>query len=166
MKSENKKQCYIKHWKRPPHSAMHAFTLFLMFDATRWRVSAVTGNGSPDEILSICLAQDNQEMYPKTHSGKYKRYATNKHFNMGCMTFRSTCTCTVWMWYTRGFKCFVTICVLWGGTAPRKASVGSPNGGQTHHGGSPAFSKPHYTRYRVKTCRHLTDECSDFGIKC
>jgi hypothetical protein len=28
-------------WKCPPRSAMHAFTLFLMFDATRWIVSAV-----------------------------------------------------------------------------------------------------------------------------
>jgi hypothetical protein len=27
------------------------------------------GNGSPDEILSICLAQENREMYPWTHSG-------------------------------------------------------------------------------------------------
>jgi hypothetical protein len=59
-----KKQGYIKCWKCPPLSAMHAFTLCLMFDATRWRVSAVTGNGSPDEILSNCLAQENREMYP------------------------------------------------------------------------------------------------------
>jgi hypothetical protein len=27
-------------------------------------VSAVTGNGLPDKILSICLAQEDQEMYP------------------------------------------------------------------------------------------------------
>jgi hypothetical protein len=64
LKSENKKQCYIKCWKCPPRSAMRAFILFHMFDATRWRVSAVTVNGSPDEILSICLAQENREMYP------------------------------------------------------------------------------------------------------
>jgi hypothetical protein len=27
------------------------------------------GSGSPDKILSVCLAQENREMYPKTHSG-------------------------------------------------------------------------------------------------
>jgi hypothetical protein len=42
-------------------------------DETWWSVSAVTGNGSPDEILSICLAQENREMYPQTHSGKLNR---------------------------------------------------------------------------------------------
>jgi hypothetical protein len=42
LKSENKKQCYIKCWKCPPRSAMHTFTLFLMFDATRWRRFCVT----------------------------------------------------------------------------------------------------------------------------
>jgi hypothetical protein len=42
MKSENKKQYYIKCWKCPLHSAMRAFNLFLTLDATRWRVSAVT----------------------------------------------------------------------------------------------------------------------------
>jgi hypothetical protein len=31
------------------------------------------GNGSPDEILSICLAQENREMYPQTHSGKLSK---------------------------------------------------------------------------------------------
>jgi hypothetical protein len=31
------------------------------------------GNGSPDEILSICLAQENREMYPKTHSDKLSK---------------------------------------------------------------------------------------------
>jgi hypothetical protein len=30
-------------------------------------------NDSPDEILSICLAQENREMYPKTHSGKLSK---------------------------------------------------------------------------------------------
>jgi hypothetical protein len=70
---ETKKQCYIKCWKCPPRSAMHTFTLFLMSDATRWRVSAVTGNGSPDEISSICLEQENREMYPLTNSGKLSK---------------------------------------------------------------------------------------------
>jgi hypothetical protein len=42
LKSENKKQCCIKCWKCPQRSAMHAFTLFLMLDATRRRVSAAT----------------------------------------------------------------------------------------------------------------------------
>jgi hypothetical protein len=49
---------------------MHAFTLFLMFDATRF---CSDGNGLPDEILSICLAQENREMYPQTHSGKLSK---------------------------------------------------------------------------------------------
>jgi hypothetical protein len=31
------------------------------------------GNGSPDEILSICLAKENREMYPLTHSGKLSK---------------------------------------------------------------------------------------------
>jgi hypothetical protein len=31
------------------------------------------GNVSPDEILSICLVQENQEMYPWTHSGKVSK---------------------------------------------------------------------------------------------
>jgi hypothetical protein len=35
---EIKKQSYIKCWKSLLRSAMHAFTLFLLFDATRWRV--------------------------------------------------------------------------------------------------------------------------------
>jgi hypothetical protein len=35
---KTKKQCYIKCWKCPSHFAMHAFTLFLMFDATWWSV--------------------------------------------------------------------------------------------------------------------------------
>jgi hypothetical protein len=30
-------------------------------------------NGSPDEILSIYLAQENREMYPKTCSGKLSK---------------------------------------------------------------------------------------------
>jgi hypothetical protein len=32
----------MKCWKCPPRSAIHAFTLFLMFDATRRRVSCIT----------------------------------------------------------------------------------------------------------------------------
>jgi hypothetical protein len=31
------------------------------------------GNGSPNEILSICLTQENREMYPYTHSGKLSK---------------------------------------------------------------------------------------------
>jgi hypothetical protein len=33
-------------------------------------VASVTGHGSPDEILSICLAQESREICPWTHSGK------------------------------------------------------------------------------------------------
>jgi hypothetical protein len=36
------KTTFIKCCKCLPRSAMHAFNLFLVFDATRWRVSAVT----------------------------------------------------------------------------------------------------------------------------
>jgi hypothetical protein len=39
--NDKTKQCCIKCWKCP-RSPMHAFTLFLMSDATWWRVSAVT----------------------------------------------------------------------------------------------------------------------------
>jgi hypothetical protein len=76
IKKKQKKRCYIKCWKCPLHSVMHAITVFLMSDATRWRVSACFlyhRNGSPDEILSIFLAQENQEMYPKTQSGKLSK---------------------------------------------------------------------------------------------
>jgi hypothetical protein len=38
LNRKTKAQCYIKCCKCPPRSAMHAFTLFLMFDATWWRV--------------------------------------------------------------------------------------------------------------------------------
>jgi hypothetical protein len=69
LKPENKKQCYIKCWKCPVVQWCR-HSVFLMSDATQWRVSAVTRNGSPDEILSICLAQENLEIYPQTHSGK------------------------------------------------------------------------------------------------
>jgi hypothetical protein len=31
------------------------------------------GNGSQDEILSICLAQENRKMHPSTHSGKLSK---------------------------------------------------------------------------------------------
>jgi hypothetical protein len=62
---KTKKQYFLSCWKCPPCSATHAFTIFLMFDATRWKVPVVTGNGSPDEILSICLAQENRECSPK-----------------------------------------------------------------------------------------------------
>jgi hypothetical protein len=31
------------------------------------------GNGSPDEILSICLAQENRRMYPVNHSDKLSK---------------------------------------------------------------------------------------------
>jgi hypothetical protein len=31
------------------------------------------GKGSPDEILSICLEQENRKMYPQTHSGKLSK---------------------------------------------------------------------------------------------
>jgi hypothetical protein len=31
------------------------------------------GNGSPEEILSICLAQENWQMYPWTHPGKLSK---------------------------------------------------------------------------------------------
>jgi hypothetical protein len=36
--NQKKKQCYIRYWKCPLRSAMHAFTLYLVFVATRWRV--------------------------------------------------------------------------------------------------------------------------------
>jgi hypothetical protein len=42
-----------------------------MYDATRWTVSAATGNGSPDEILSNWLAQEDGVMYAETHYGKW-----------------------------------------------------------------------------------------------
>jgi hypothetical protein len=34
---------------------MHGFTLFLILDATRWRVSEVTATVKSEELLSICL---------------------------------------------------------------------------------------------------------------
>jgi hypothetical protein len=42
IEKRTQKHCYIMCCKRRPLSAMHAFTLILMFYATRWTVSAVT----------------------------------------------------------------------------------------------------------------------------
>jgi hypothetical protein len=53
----------IKYSKCLPCSAMQAFTPSIMFYATGEQFYC-PGNGSPDEILSICLAQKNREMYP------------------------------------------------------------------------------------------------------
>jgi hypothetical protein len=44
---KQKKSCYVKCWKCPPRSATRALPLF-MSDATRWRASAVTATGSPE----------------------------------------------------------------------------------------------------------------------
>jgi hypothetical protein len=60
MKRENKKQCYIKCWKCPTRSAMHEFTLFLMELGEEF----LCHEGSPDEALSICLAQESRETCP------------------------------------------------------------------------------------------------------
>jgi hypothetical protein len=48
-------------------SAMHKFTLFLILMQRNGFYPArflYDGNGSPDEILSICLAQKYRQMYP------------------------------------------------------------------------------------------------------
>jgi hypothetical protein len=46
--------------KCSPCSAIYAFTLFPMCDAR----FLCHGNGPLGKILSICLAQENREMYP------------------------------------------------------------------------------------------------------
>jgi hypothetical protein len=51
---------------------MHAFTLTHVL-CNPVQSFCSNRNGSPDEILSICLAQENQEMYPWTHSGKLSK---------------------------------------------------------------------------------------------
>jgi hypothetical protein len=58
-----KKKSNIKCWKCPPRSVMHAFTLFLMFEAARWRVP-VSWKQFTSWGLLIFLAQENREMYP------------------------------------------------------------------------------------------------------
>jgi hypothetical protein len=52
----------------PLRSTMHAFTVYFMFDAR----FLCHGNGLPEEILTICLAQKNWKMYFQTHSGKLR----------------------------------------------------------------------------------------------
>jgi hypothetical protein len=79
LKSENKKQ-HIKGWKCPPFSAMHAFSLFLMSDACFLCPASCFHSGSPDQILFICLAQENKVMYPQTHSVKLHQY-----MRLGCV---------------------------------------------------------------------------------
>jgi hypothetical protein len=51
----------MKFWKCPPRSAMHVFTPSSCLMQPGF---CMTGNGSPDRILSFCLAQENREMYP------------------------------------------------------------------------------------------------------
>lgn len=61
---KTKKQRYIDCWKCPPRSATHAFAIFLVFYATRWRRRLA--NGSPDETTSTFLANENREIYPNS----------------------------------------------------------------------------------------------------
>jgi hypothetical protein len=53
LESENKRQCDIKCWKCPWCSAIYSFAFFLMFDASRWRVSAVMF-GMPSSLFCFC----------------------------------------------------------------------------------------------------------------
>jgi hypothetical protein len=57
--SQGTEKRFIECWKR---SAMHAFTLFVLLQPGEEFLCQ--GNSSPDEILAVCLAQENQEMYP------------------------------------------------------------------------------------------------------
>jgi hypothetical protein len=57
-----KQKSYINCWMCPSRSSMYAFTVFRMCDAI-WR-KVCHGNVSPGEKLSICLAQEDLEMYP------------------------------------------------------------------------------------------------------
>jgi hypothetical protein len=78
---------------------MHAFTLFLKFDATPWRVSAVTGNGSPDEILSICLDKRIGKCIPKLILASYIRTRCQAVFDNEHSLHlwkRHPCISTVW----------------------------------------------------------------------
>jgi hypothetical protein len=67
QKTKNANVLYKKCWKCPPRSAMHAYRhLTPKVDRNGfWPVLFLChGNGSPDGILSIFLAQENREIYP------------------------------------------------------------------------------------------------------
>jgi hypothetical protein len=48
-----KQKTMLKCWKCPPRSAMHAITIFLMFDATRWRVSVSRKRFTRRDIVDL-----------------------------------------------------------------------------------------------------------------
>jgi hypothetical protein len=57
------------------------------------------GNGSPDEILSICLAQENREMYPYIHSGKlYKNEIASsvRQWTLVALVKKTSLHCECW----------------------------------------------------------------------
>jgi hypothetical protein len=57
------------------------------------------GNGSPDEILSNCFAQEIREMYPYTHSGKLSKNEMSgsvQQWTLVALIKRHRCTSTVW----------------------------------------------------------------------
>jgi hypothetical protein len=51
---------------------MHAFTLFLMFDATQWRVPMSQKRFTRRDTVDL-FAQENREMYPFSHFGKFRK---------------------------------------------------------------------------------------------
>jgi hypothetical protein len=73
---EIRRRCCIKCWKCSPCSAIPAFTLFLMFDVTRWRVSAVTvfvwhstiGKCIPKLILASWVRTRCQVVFDNEHT--------------------------------------------------------------------------------------------------
>jgi hypothetical protein len=62
--NQKRKIMLIKCLKCSPHSAMQAFIFYLKLDMKPGEDFLCHRNGSPHEILSICLVQENREMYP------------------------------------------------------------------------------------------------------
>jgi hypothetical protein len=67
-----KKKRYIKCWKCPLRSAMHAFTLFLMLDANRWRVPVSRKRFTRRDIVDLFGTGESGNV-SLTHSGKLSK---------------------------------------------------------------------------------------------
>jgi hypothetical protein len=67
----NKKK--TKFWKCPPRSAMHAFNLFPMFDATRWRVPVSWKRFTRPRYCRFVWNRRIGKCIPKTRPGKLSK---------------------------------------------------------------------------------------------
>jgi hypothetical protein len=75
-------------WKRPPCSVMHAFTLFLMCVASRWRVHVSRKRFTRRDIVGLfCIGEERNVTMNWFWQVKYERDAR------WCSTVNTRCTC-------------------------------------------------------------------------